>query len=43
MRLRLVDPRAQYRHSVVDLDRLSSEKRSEKYIDGNSEKHLLTI
>ena len=30
MRLRLVDRGAQYRHSAVDLDWLSSEKRSEK-------------
>jgi hypothetical protein len=35
MRLRLVDRGAQYRHSAVDLDWPSSEKRSEKNIDGN--------
>jgi hypothetical protein len=35
MRLRLVDRGAQYRHSAVDLDWLSSGKRTENCIDGN--------
>jgi len=34
MRLRLVDRGPQYRHSAVDLDWLSSEKRSKKMATG---------